>query len=413
MLTALTLAVAPRAGIAADAETGPARVGVCGESTTVAPAGGSQAVDGAHCEPDAPPSAEVVHGIGGDVADDRFGVLGFPIIGFTPETDWAFAALGMLNWRFANCTPQTRVSSLTGAATYTLRRQWLVQLASSMYTRCDRFLLGGEFLVSRWRNDYFGLGDDSRASDREVFVRGRLGSELYAERAIVGRTLYAGLRFEAERVRVFERRAEGLLETNRPDGWEGGVISGVGISAVWDTRDVGFFPTRGAYVEGMTIVYDGLIGSDFDFTRGAVDARTWLAIGRGEAHRAAIWNGRHILALRGTVTAHAGRPPIWEMATFGGMFTMRGISEGRVRDLHALTSQLEYRTPFLWRFGLVAFGSAGDVFGQRRLDLDDLWWTAGTGLRFAIDPDHGVNLRFDYGRSYEENGFYLAVTEAF
>jgi hypothetical protein len=62
---------------------------------------------------------------------------------------------------------------------------------------------------------------------------------------------------------------------------------------------------------------------------------------------------------------------------------------------------------------MVGFGGVGDVFGEERLDLQDTKWAAGAGIRFTIDRDAGLNLRFDYGRSPNESGFYVSIGEAF
>jgi hypothetical protein len=108
-----------------------------------------------------------------------------------------------------------------------------------------------------------------------------------------------------------------------------------------------------------------------------------------------------------------GEAPFISQALLGGTRLMRGFYEGRYRDDNSAVVQAEYRRDLFWRFGAVAFGAAGMVapeYGQ--LSLNNLRYTYGAGIRFAIDPEDRINIRLDMGVGEEPN-FYLTIGEAF
>lgn len=102
------------------------------------------------------------------------------------------------------------------------------------------------------------------------------------------------------------------------------------------------------------------------------------------------------------------------MSTAGNDDILRGYPRNRFRDLNFAGVQLEYRFPLFWRFGMVSFGGAGDVF--RKVDdvnINTLKYSIGTGLRFLVNPAERLNIRFDYARGREGGYFYFSVAEAF
>ena len=92
----------------------------------------------------------------------------------------------------------------------------------------------------------------------------------------------------------------------------------------------------------------------------------------------------------------------------------RGYFEGKYRDKNAALLQAEYRSPFLWRFGLVAFGGYGAAFDSySTFKAQYLRFNYGAGLRLQLDQKQKINIRIDYGRGYQSSGFYFTIGEAF
>ena len=92
---------------------------------------------------------------------------------------------------------------------------------------------------------------------------------------------------------------------------------------------------------------------------------------------------------------------------------MRGYYQGRYRDKMIMSAQAEYRFPVVWRFGAVAFASAGQVAdNMSQFNFPRMHYAAGAGVRFSVLPSENFNLRVDaaYGDRWN---VYVLLTESF
>ncbi len=180
---------------------------------------------------------------------------------------------------------------------------------------------------------------------------------------------------------------------------------GVGGMVSRDTRSSTVYPRSGSYHQLRASVYEGLIGSNYDFGRITLDLRTYRSLA-----------ANHVLALRGLVMASPGSPPFDLMPELGGDVLLRGYFSGRFRDRHLLAVEGEYRTTIWSRIGATIFGGLGQVADS----FGNLTWSGfhpavGTGLRILLSPDEGLNIRADFGYGFDvrSTGFYLGIGEAF
>jgi hypothetical protein len=97
---------------------------------------------------------------------------------------------------------------------------------------------------------------------------------------------------------------------------------------------------------------------------------------------------------------------------------MRGYYAGRFNDLCAITLQAELRQTLFQRFGVVAWGGAGNLFHDfRSFEWMQTLPTYGVGIRYIVK--RGVTLRFDYGfgsRDHRDkfiHGAVFSLNEAF
>jgi outer membrane translocation and assembly module TamA len=102
------------------------------------------------------------------------------------------------------------------------------------------------------------------------------------------------------------------------------------------------------------------------------------------------------------------------MSIAGNEDMLRGYPKNRFRDNHFMGTQVEYRFPLFWRFGMTTFAGFGDVFSRPQ----DLSWrttkyTVGAGLRFMVNSAERLNIRLDYGYGSQGGYFWFSVAEAF
>ena len=78
-------------------------------------------------------------------------------------------------------------------------------------------------------------------------------------------------------------------------------------------------------------------------------------------------------------------------------------------------TQVEYRRPLFWRFGMTVFAGVGDVaYNPDDFNLSAFKYIAGVGGRLSLIPDKQLNARLDIGVGRGgQTGIYIGVSEAF
>jgi outer membrane protein assembly factor BamA len=201
---------------------------------------------------------------------------------------------------------------------------------------------------------------------------------------------------------VSETEDGGIIDSGEVQGSEGGISSGLGIRATWDTRDNIYYTKHGAFFDVGAVYHGGILGSDYDYSLFIFDFRYFLPL-----------FGANSLGLRARLRASAGDTPFQAMPRIGGSNLLRGYPEGRYRDMTSSSLQAEFRSGYLWRLGFAVFGSLGNVAG-RLGDLPDapIRYTLGCGMRVRLNNEN-FNLRIDVGFGENTSGFYLVAGEAF
>jgi outer membrane protein assembly factor BamA len=219
----------------------------------------------------------------------------------------------------------------------------------------------------------------------------------------INQGLFAGLDYHFEYEYNFEYTPGKQLETGSVPGYQGGIGSALGLVAVFDNRDNVINAYRGKFAEVSTYFYDKLIGSTFSFFAVNIRYQQYWQIKR-----------KHILATQTKIRFSSGNVPFLDLSTLGDDDILRGYPKNRFRDKNFMATQLEYRFPLFWRFGMVVFAGVGDVFNKTAdLRLSALKYSVGSGLRLVVNPAERLNIRFDYGYGKEGGYFYFVVAESF
>ncbi len=109
-----------------------------------------------------------------------------------------------------------------------------------------------------------------------------------------------------------------------------------------------------------------------------------------------------------------GVTPFYSMPTMGGAWMMRGYYNGRYRDKTFSTAQIEFRDEFFWKLGFVLFAGVGDVGSSLgTYKLTQLKYSYVFGLRYMLDTEEKINIRFDMGFGNNTSGIYFGIEEAF
>jgi hypothetical protein len=185
-------------------------------------------------------------------------------------------------------------------------------------------------------------------------------------------------------------------------GEDGSRTHGMGALVRWDTRDNNQSAQHGSLIDLELSAYPTWFGSTSTFVLSRADLRGYIPIGKG------------VIAGQWLTQLGAGDIPFTAMSELGGDEMLRGMFQGRYRDNNATSAQIELRHPIVWRFGAVAFFSAGHVFPSvETLAAHTPRWTAGGGIRFLLDETARSTIRLDVGAGPDGTGFIFTFGEAF
>jgi outer membrane protein assembly factor BamA len=333
---------------------------------------------------------------------DSSGWVVLPGLNYSPERGLAVAGSVLYYYRTGLGGPDERPSRIATNASISRDKRGQLALDPDLWLFGGKLNLSGATQLSYFDYGYFGIGNDTPVDDREDYTALRAGAR--AEAVLhIGGPFYGGALYDLRYENVTEVDEGGDLDMGTVSGASGGTLSGIGALARFDTRDNSFQPREGGLVTLSPRRYDGVMGSDSDFTRVVLDASWFFGLG-----------GAHVLALDGRADFRAGDPPFDHLSQAGGGRLLRGMLEGRYRGMHYVASQVEYRFPVWWRLGGVAFAGAGRVANSLdEIDLTGLKFSLGGGVRFAVKPAERINLRFDAATSEGEFNIYFAIAEAF
>lgn len=175
---------------------------------------------------------------------------------------------------------------------------------------------------------------------------------------------------------------------------------GVGASVQYDTRDFISNASRGIYAYLSQTFRPSWLGNDQAFSTTEFQLRGYKS----------VWKGG-ILAGELKGMFNFGNPSWAMMAELGGSNSMRGYYEGRYRDKHSMSVQVELRQHVWRRNGITVWAGAGNVFHDSRT-FRKILPNFGIGYRWEFKKRVNVRLDLGFGKS-GQNGFIFNINEAF
>lgn len=174
--------------------------------------------------------------------------------------------------------------------------------------------------------------------------------------------------------------------------------SGLGLSLEYDTRDNPFTPSRGwlGMVEGN--FYLPGIGSDGAFQSYRGHAYGYWPLGR-----------RVVVGGRADTRWANGDIPFYRLP----YIDLRGIGSARYQDTRVAVLETELRWNLTPRWALIGFVGAGRTWGRHNSFGEGSSEVAnGTGVRYLIARQLGMQVGLDYAWGPEDDTFYIQVGSA-
>lgn len=328
-----------------------------------------------------------------------------PIITYSPETSLGAGIGAKYLFKFKGSGDETRTSNMPLSVQYTLKNQFILFSGFEIFTNQEQWVVTGNILFKNFPRLYYGFGRDSLEENEEQYDYNQFLFEpiflkkMFTEYLFVG----GGLRYNHIYNVGFEEN--GRLANLAPSGYKGSTSAGLELAILYDSRDNILNAKHGLYMEFTHGFYDKILGGTQKFELTRFDARYFF---------------KPFKKLTDVVGLHAmgsfshDDVPFSELALFGSQEILRGYIEGRYIDRHIMATQVEYRKNLKGRIGMVAFAGVGDI--ANKLDgfkLSNIRASFGLGLRFMLDREEDLNVRFDWGFGDKTNNAYLNIAEAF
>lgn len=331
-------------------------------------------------------------------------ILAFPLIALSTETSWVFGAGGAYIFKTSKKDLSLRTSTMPLLLLYTLKDQILAGIGANIFLPKENYIIRFENTYSRFPDKFWGIGNDTPASAEESYTF----SQFFINPAIsrkIRRNLFAGVGIEYQHVFNIKYDSGGNFEKDKVTGiYNKEEYNVFGLSALitYDSRNHAYTPNKGSLFRVRFSNFNQTRASDYNFQSLDIDFRKFIQL-----------KPQNILAIQYYGLMTFGDVPYRNLAQLGGSMMMRGYYQGRYRDKMIMAAQAEYRFPVVWRFGAVAFASAGQVGDNlTQFNFKRMHYAAGAGIRFSVLPSENFNLRVDaaYGDKWN---VYVLLTESF
>jgi outer membrane protein assembly factor BamA len=325
-----------------------------------------------------------------------------PIVSYKPETRWQLGVSTSHFFRAKNNDSITRPSVIRLNVSYTQNNQLSIRPMFEVFTTGNKYSLRGILQYSNFIENYWGIGNNTQESNKELYSFNQYKANIKATR-LIKKGIYLGLQVDYEKLYNIKHESASLMALSNVNGVNGYHYFGLGPVFTFDNRNQIYFPTKGHIVDVSAAIRNKNVGSSSTFSNFTIDARKYFG----------LWND-NVLALQAYGSFNDGDVPYRAMGTLGNESYFRGYYYGRYRDKHELSIQAELRKQIWGPVGMVAFGGMGNVASSPEKLNQFIKPMYGIGLRVKAIPREKINFRIDYARGHHGlQAFYVTLNEAF
>lgn len=330
-----------------------------------------------------------------------------PAFAYAQETGAEFGVAATYDFYLDKQDLNSRTSNITLISTITTKSQKKINLNADLWTKNNDYHILLELRARDWPFNFYGLGNETWKADEDYLDQTLYRAKVDVEKRVMP-NMYLGVNASYDNFKFKDVEAGGIFESNSILGKKGGQYMTLGVSALYDTRDVTTYTNKGVYSRLKYALAPDLF-SETDFTGSLfeADVRAFHPL-----HRKINIAAQAVY--RGT---YGKQTPFYAMRDLGGDMTMRGYYLGRYKDKNYFATQAELRYRFHPRFGIMGFLGTGTTFSEQHKAR--FVPTYGGGFRYFYSIQHSSSIRLDYAFGEKsageerQSGFYLSISEAF
>ena len=345
-----------------------------------------------------------------------------PVLGYSQEKGLEIGAAMLYSFYTDNKYPDftTRNSTLNLIPAVTTEKQFKIDLKANIWTRSNTWHFKGNLRYHNYPLYFFGIGDTTHYDSRSLVSNIRYKVQLEGERRIGGH-FYAGASILYQHDTYSSSDNKGVYTTMPLTDKEGGYVTFLGLTGIYDNRDNENFTRHGWWLK-LNAAYAPSFLSKHPLFKLEAQGTHFIAFSR-----------KSTLGFNGIFNSLQGKMlPFYLLPEMGNDLIMRGYYTGRYRNQNYLAGQAEYRylvdpkiRIHIWfvdirpKFALAAFAGAGSVFSNHDFRINGFKPGYGAGIRYFYDENAKLTIRIDYAvgekRTGEsrQNGLYLSLAEAF
>lgn len=344
------------------------------------------------------------YGVQSDSINRKNKTLVLPIIYRSPETGWsAGISAGFYFNTSKSHSDSTRISNIQTLSMVTQRHQNVEALDATIYFPKEKEILYVQSSHAYYPDKFWGLGDMTIDSTKEKYTFEQFYFFPHLKYKL-SKHSFIGALYEFQYVYNIKYIPNGVFDMAPFCGKSNYIVSGLGGSIGYDTRNATYWPTKGVFAQLLYTGFSEKFNSTYNLSKVIIDLRYFKKTFFDQVFAVQFYDYSTI-----------GSTPLRELASLGGQNNMRGFYMGRYRDKCFYSLIAEYRIPIWDRISCVTFGGLGDVYKTpETISFSHLKYSGGAGLRFALLKQEKMNLRLDYGLNSNLNyGLYLTVNECF
>jgi hypothetical protein len=332
-----------------------------------------------------------------------FKIIPVPLYSYSTEAGHTFglAKFNLIDLsKLDTISPASRISEVL---TFSTEGRVNVSVATDLNWHQGRYMVIGYINYKKQPEYMLGIGNDVSVDNVEQVSTTRFKFVNYGLIQVI-KDLYIGIGVDLTNYTDIKTDSTSFLIRDDISGLEGGTSTGLGFSAMYDSRDNRYNAYKGFLVALKTMTFPSWMGNPYLYSSYNLDLRTYVN----------PWL-KHVIAFQATTALRTGDVPFYELAMLGGEDQMRGYYKGALRDNVLVDGQVEYRMPVWKMLGITAFVGTGRVaHSYSDLSMDGFWLSYGGGIRIKVDSKHNTNLRLDWGFGPNGvSGFYINFAEAF
>ncbi len=320
----------------------------------------------------------------------------FAVPFYTPETSAGLVLNDIIIFKEKE---QKYNSNINTFFMYTAKKQTVAGIMPKLYFDAGNYLFESRLIYSNFKRKFYGIGNNSSEESEEDYVKRSHGIYLGLSKKIF-KDISFGLQYDFSDTTMQDLDGNGQLRFYNNDG----LLSGVGATLSFDTRDSNIYPEAGCLLDFSYLLYNKNIGSDFNYSSVNVDFRNYIGLYGHE-----ILFSYQIFA--GFINGNA---PVQSLCAVGGQNFLRGFYSGRYIDNIVAAVQPEIKFKISKKIDIAVFTGIGNVYKNlESIYLDKLKIASGAGIRIRTKDSPRINFRIDYALSNESKEIYFTLMEAF